>query len=505
MAQESPRRHVFRMASVLILVIALLAASAAPSFGWKFVSMADSRGTDNGVNTVELTKIINQVNLENADLVIFQGDSVTGDADDAILASQMDNWVSLMNNLNCPWYLSPGNHEIKAATSEDVLRSKVDQPLNGPPGHEEMVYSFDHENAHFVSLNSNHYGEGHHVQRSWLQSDLANTFQPHVFVMAHEPAYPVGPHIGSSLDVYSSERDDFWDIMSNAGVSIYFCGHEHLYASSTHGSLYQVINGTCGAPIHSGWPGTIAQYHYFVVQIDGYNVYCEAKSDTGAVLDSWYYSVSPPVEIPISSIKGLPDGTVVSTTNKTVTVGTNDLVNTLYIEDEDRSSGIKVYASGATVVAGDGVTVAGVLGTVQGERAITNASATVITPTYPVPKPISMLTRDVGGGSLNEYTPGIPGGVSTHNMGLLVQICGRVSYVNTLGKYFYVDDGCGLQDGSGQTGLLVHCGGRPIGNTINLPPQGAYVKITAVSSCRPSVTGIIPTVRPREQADIVVY
>ncbi len=387
-----------------------------------------------------------------------------------------------------------------------MLRSKVDQPLNGPPGHEEMVYSFDHENAHFVSLNSNHYGESHHVQRAWLSTDLAGTAQPHIFVMAHEPAYPVGPHVGSSLDVYPSERDDFWNIMTNAGVRMYFCGHEHLYSRSLHGDIYQILNGTCGAPIYSGPPGTIEEYHYVVVEIQGYNVQCWAKDDTGGVLDSWSYAVGPPPQdIPISSIKALPDGTMVAITNKTVTVGTDDLVNIFYIEDQDRSSGIKASGSGVSVIAGDGVTVSGELATVQGERVITNTSATVIAPTYPVPKAISMLTQEVGGGSLNEYTPGIPGGISTHNIGLLVQICGRVSYVNTLGKYFYVDDGCGLQDGSGQTGLLVHCGGRPIGNTINLPPQDAYVKVTAVSSCRPSATGIIPTVRPREQADIVVY
>lgn len=506
MTRARIRWYMFPRALVFALVtILFLAASAAPSFGWKFVSMADSRGSDNGVNTAVLTQIVNLVNSENADLVIFQGDAVSGSSTDSVLSSQMDTWLSVMNNLNCPWYFSPGNHEIRTATSEAVLRTKVDQPLNGPPGHEEMVYSFDHQNAHFVSLNSNHYGEAHHVQRAWLSTDLAGTSQPHIFVMAHEPAYPVGPHVGSSLDVYPTERDDFWNIMSNAKVGMYFCGHEHLYSRSTHGSIYQIINGTCGAPIYSGPPGTIGEYHYVVVEIDGYNVYCEAKDNTGALLDSWSYAVGPPAQdIPISSIKGLPDGTMVAITNKTVTVGTDDLVNTLYIEDQDRSSGIKVYTSDA-VAAGDGVTVAGELGTIQGERAITNPSVSVISPTYPIPKPISMLTREVGGASLNPYTPGVPGGISTHNLGMLVEVWGRVSYVNTLAKYFYIDDGCGLQDGSGNTGLLVHCGGRPVGNTITLPAQNAYVKVTSIGSCRPSASGIIPTLRPRTQSDVVVY
>lgn len=146
--------------------LAVLLATSDVALAWKFASLADSRGDNNGVNTTVLRAIVNRINAEGVAFVLFQGDAVTGSSNDDTLRSQMLNWLSIMNGLNCPFYYCPGNHEIASATSEDVLRSLLNQPMNGPPGHLEMVYSFDYQNAHFVSLNSNHYGESHKVQRA---------------------------------------------------------------------------------------------------------------------------------------------------------------------------------------------------------------------------------------------------------------------------------------------------------------------------------------------------
>lgn len=283
-------RRVFLVVALAVLLVAWVAL---PSFAWKFVAMADSRGSNNGVNTTVLTQVINQVNKEGAELVLFGGDAVSGSSTSTTFSSQMDNWLSVMRNLNCPWYFTPGNHEVTASSSESILRSKIDMPLNGPSGYEETVFSFDNENAHFVFLNSNHYNEFHHVQRSWLQADLAKTTQTHVFVMTHEPAYPAGPHIGSSLDVYPTERNDLWNIMDNGRVNMFFAGHEHLYQRTTHGDIYQVITGSCGAPLHTGYSGTTASYNYVVVDINGNDVTCQTKNENGVVIDSWSYSVTP--------------------------------------------------------------------------------------------------------------------------------------------------------------------------------------------------------------------
>ena len=107
---------------ILTAIIALITASV-PSFGWKFASMADSRGTDNGIHLDTFSTIVSLINSENVDFVVFQGDAVTGSSSDTTLASQMDTWLTEINKLNCPWYYTPGNHEISTSTAEvNVLR-----------------------------------------------------------------------------------------------------------------------------------------------------------------------------------------------------------------------------------------------------------------------------------------------------------------------------------------------------------------------------------------------
>ena len=302
-----------RMALWAVISIAVCYACT-PCHAWRFASIGDTQGNENGVNVTVLTSIVNQINTENVEFVFQHGDAIDGYCDPTCTGSQFDTFAGVMNNLNCPWYYCPGNHCVGGRSdTEAVLRSKVEQPLNGPSGYEELVYSFDWKEAHTVALNSDHYGEEHHLQRSWLSTDLSNTYQPHKFVTAHETAYPEGPNVGVSLDYYPSERDDFWNILTNNNVLMYFCGHEHFFKRTLHGNVYQINNGTAGAFFYSA-PGAIQEYHYVVVDISGYDVHCEARDETGALLDSWDYTISG--EAPIVTSPAV--GAVVTTTTPTI-------------------------------------------------------------------------------------------------------------------------------------------------------------------------------------------
>ena len=271
----------------LILVVVVLLAVSSPSFCWKFASTSDSQGGDNGVNVAMLTKIINQINAEGVDLLIMQGDLVSGSSTSTTLASQYDTWKTVMDGLNCPYYVVPGNHDVSTSSSQSIWQSKMDMPLNGPAGYEETVWSFDHENAHFVGLNSNHYGEAHLIQEAWLINDLNNTTQQHIFTMCHEPAYSKGAHMENQLGAYPDERDDFWSILATHNSRLFFCGHEHYYSFSREGSVYQLINGPSGGGPRGGFPNTIGQYNYVVITVDGPNLHGVAKNDNGVVLHTW--------------------------------------------------------------------------------------------------------------------------------------------------------------------------------------------------------------------------
>ncbi len=126
----------------------------------------------------------------------------------------------------------------------------------------------------------------------WVAAVLSGAAATHKFVFTHDPAYPVANHIGGSLDAYPTERDDLWNRMTQAGVRAFFCGHEHLYSRVAHGSITQIIGGSCGAPLTTGISGTQAVYHYVLVTVAGTKVTVQAKNDAGAVIDSYSYDLS---------------------------------------------------------------------------------------------------------------------------------------------------------------------------------------------------------------------
>ncbi|MGB9619770.1 MAG: carboxypeptidase regulatory-like domain-containing protein, partial [Armatimonadota bacterium] len=138
----------------------------------------------------------------------------------------------------------------------------------------------------------------------------------------------------------------------------------------------------------------------------------------------------------------------------------------IYIESPDRSAGIAV-ATPTAVSVGDEVQVSGSLGVADGER-ILNASSLVVTkPGMSVPKPEGMTNLSLGGGAfgqqsavLNECPDRFACG--PNNIGLLVRIWGRVSYVDPSGSYFYVDDGSEIDDCSGHKGVRVASQGLPL-------------------------------------------
>ena len=191
---------------------------------------------------------------------------------------------------------------------------------------------------------------------------------------------------------------------------------------------------------------------------------------------------------------------------KVVTAKFTDDGGFFYIEEDDRSAGIRVNSS-ANVSPGDRVNVEGALsatnlGGTRIERCIINATVTQATPSSGnIPPPIGMDNLNIGGSDINDYTPGInridcePGlalGDGPYNKGLLIRAWGYVKSVDSNNRYFYVDDGSRLSDGTaGTTGIRVQaCDDR------SLPQTGMYVTVTGVSSCFPVSSGGNTFIRP---------
>ena len=125
-------------------------------------------------------------------------------------------------------------------------------------------------------------------------------------------------------------------------------------------------------------------------------------------------------------------------------------------------------------------------------------------------EPITVSNRALGGADLNAYTLGVFGGRGANNIGLLVRTWGKVTYVNTVEEYFYVDDGARLSttlpDDTVVLGVRVSYGGLATGVPAITPPTvNQTVAITGISSTVVIGGNTYPNLRARKGADIVSF
>ena len=199
----------------------------------------------------------------------------------------------------------------------------------------------------------------------------------------------------------------------------------------------------------------------------------------------------------LSGVKGSPNGTSVTLTGKIVTGSKVEFANVMFIEELDRSSGIKIMLYGLPTdsVIGSLVTVTGTIHTSAGVRTIDNPTV-IITGSSTV-EPVSLINKSVGGSSFNADTPGVTGAIGLNNVSLLIRTWGKVTYVGT--DHFYLDDGSALLDGSGHTGIKVSCPG------LTLPLLNQYAIAAGISSVEINGSTARRLILPRMQSDLVYY
>ncbi len=205
----------------------------------------------------------------------------------------------------------------------------------------------------------------------------------------------------------------------------------------------------------------------------------------------------------IAWAKSLDDDEEVSLTDKVVTVGPGLFNGFTYIEEQDRSSGIRVACTSGCPDLWKIVSVSGAMDTTAtGERYIADATITPSEDSLEL-KPVSIVNRDLGG-EASGLQQGITGGYGVNNIGLLVSTLGKITYRDSAGAFFYLDDGSALADGSGNVGVRVETDQLAAGNGITLPSGvGDMVRIRGISSCAtPGGTNLIRVLRPRTQSDI---
>lgn len=286
---------------VLVLICLLQIVAFAKDF--KFVAMGDSRGNSGmGVNSEILSKLCVNIEKDKPDFIIFTGDTIAGSKEEAYRRLEYEEWKGIMGKLQIPYYTVIGNHEMFKILKIDMGRGvgrKVNAvslykeyfpfPANVKAHSKALSYYFLFKKCLFVILDCESDGEEQIIDLSWVEKVLEeNKNASFIFTAGHRPAYPIGSHIGSSLDVHPEERDKFWKLLEQYKVTTYFCGHEHLYDRKKIGSVFQIITGAAGAEFYTDKddPSKLV-YHYVLVEVSDSKAILQTKDINGKVIDRW--------------------------------------------------------------------------------------------------------------------------------------------------------------------------------------------------------------------------
>jgi len=221
----------------------------------------------------------------------------------------------------------------------------------------------------------------------------------------------------------------------------------------------------------------------------------------------WHSDIHIPA---MSEIKQTANYQWVDAYAKIVAAGSDQFAKEFYITDGDRVNAIRVnLGSNPLIVSvGDMLDVSGII---KGTNAGRYIDYPVVTPRFPnvaVLQPFFMRNEWLGGRGTDVLAPG---GMGVLNTSLLVKTSGRVTYVDTAAtkKFFYIDDGSGLSDGtviSGQTmrGIKVSLINLTTGNVILPPAKNDLVAVTGICSPYSASGKVLVQIRPRNQGDIRV-
>ena len=298
-----------RIVSILCLVAAIVSVMFLPVSGFgetlRFVFLADSRSDSltEPINTAVLNAIIAQIQTLSPPpvFVIFGGDMAYRGYTEEFGGYTFQAFKDLFKDLTSagiPLYTAIGNHELYYEHSDNgfLLGNQqqyqqvfTENPGNGPPGYEGLVYSFEspggdaffavldpyYLTANVLSANVKLGGHIDYTQLDWLASQAAQTQATHKFLFIHTPYYYV---TGGTPDEQSAADVSFtylWQILDHNAFDFYACGHSHLYSRKTidssitpfpqptpplpqvppwQNNVVQLLCGTCGADVDTGTP-----------------------------------------------------------------------------------------------------------------------------------------------------------------------------------------------------------------------------------------------------------
>ena len=188
-----------------------------------FTLLTDIHVTPGNENEKQLIAAIDEINNNSSSFVIISGDLSNEGSDE-----QLYNIKRIVDKLNKPLYIIPGNHENNWSQS-------ATKTFNDIWGADKFVFETD--SLVFIGLNCGPFmkmGDGHIKQEdlSWLDKQLSERCKSGKKVVSINH-YP----IKDDLDNYQ----DYINILQKYPTIIHICGHYHKYELYKGGDIDAVI------------------------------------------------------------------------------------------------------------------------------------------------------------------------------------------------------------------------------------------------------------------------
>jgi 3',5'-cyclic AMP phosphodiesterase CpdA len=218
------------------------------------------------------------------DFVIMLGDNIYGRKSPNDFEKKFAVPYRSLLDGGVKFYASLGNHDVPA--------EQYYKPFN-MNGH--RYYDFDRGNVRFFALDSDYMDP---EQLRWLENGLKNSDATWKIPFFHHPLYSSGATHGSSLDL----RKVLEPLFVQYGVRVVFSGHDHIYErTKPQQGIYYFVEGSAGE-LREGdlrkadfeAAGFDRDRTFMLVEIAGDDLYFQAISRTGTVVDSGTINIRPP-------------------------------------------------------------------------------------------------------------------------------------------------------------------------------------------------------------------
>ncbi len=203
----------FLLAALMLFSVSLSA------FCERIAVLADIHVTPGNANEAKLREAVAEINAGDAQLVILAGDLTNEGSDE-----QLNNVKSIIDGINKPLFVIPGNHENNWSQS-------ACKTFNDLWGNDRFVTETD--NLVIVGINCGPYmkmGDGHIKQEdlSWLDRTLAERTRAgkRVLSVCH---YPIMPDLDNC--------NDYVSVLQKYPVVTHICGHYHTFKHYKGGDI----------------------------------------------------------------------------------------------------------------------------------------------------------------------------------------------------------------------------------------------------------------------------